>query len=169
MMMSESQLSTFFAPVSAQSGEAIDLSMQRLWLIGRVLPAGARLLARHTFRSGETKPLEVVYSFGLPRDAALRRFRIKGMGFSVSSDLKPAEEITIDLEILAGGHSTKHGAFRAHMKRLAEFLERSKVRADLLAEIVDRARSGRALPGDWPKVRVGPDFWKKLERALKES
>ncbi len=90
--MSEPELSTTFAPVAAESGKAIDLAMQRLWLVGRILPVGARLLVRHTFRSAEKKPLEVIYSFGLPRDAALRRFRITGQGFSVSSDLKPVEQ-----------------------------------------------------------------------------
>lgn len=90
--MSEPELSTTFAPVAAESGKAIELAMQRLWLVGRILPVGARLLVRHTFRSAEKKPLEVIYSFGLPRDAALRRFRITGQGFSVSSDLKPVEQ-----------------------------------------------------------------------------
>ena len=44
--------------------------MQRLWLTGQVLPAGARLVVQHVFRSEEEKPLEVIYSFPLPRDAA---------------------------------------------------------------------------------------------------
>ena len=81
-----------FIPVSAETGKEIKLAMQRLWLVGRILPVGARLLVRHTFRSDEKKPLEVVYAFGLPRDAALRRFRITGEGFSVRSELKPFEE-----------------------------------------------------------------------------
>ena len=66
--------------------------MQRLWLTGRVLSAGARLTVMHVFRSGEKKPLEVVYSFPLPRDAALRSFRITGDGFEAHSELKPTEE-----------------------------------------------------------------------------
>lgn len=81
-----------FAPVSAESGEALELSMQRLWLAGRVLPAGARLTVQHVFRSREKKPIEVIYSFPLPRDAALRAFRITGDGFEVHSELKPVEE-----------------------------------------------------------------------------
>jgi Ca-activated chloride channel family protein len=72
---------------------------------GGSFPWGARLLVRHTFRSAETKPLEVIYSFGLPRDAALRRFRITGSGFSVSSDLRPVEEaVKIYEEGLEQGH-----------------------------------------------------------------
>jgi Ca-activated chloride channel family protein len=90
--VSDTQITTVFVPVAVESGKPIELAMQKLWLVGRVLPVGARLLVRHTFRSGEKKPLEVIYSFGLPRDAALRRFRITGKGFSVSSDLEPIEK-----------------------------------------------------------------------------
>ena len=81
-----------FAPVAAPTGEPIRLAMQRLWLSGRVLPAGARLTVQHVFRSGEDKPLEVVYSFPLPRDAALRAFRITGEGFEAHSELRQTEE-----------------------------------------------------------------------------
>jgi hypothetical protein len=73
------------------SREAVRLSMQRLWLTGQVLPAGARLVVQHVFRSEEDKPLEVIYSFPLPRDAALRRFRITGEGFEAHSELKETE------------------------------------------------------------------------------
>jgi Ca-activated chloride channel family protein len=83
---------TGFRPVQAATGKEIELAMQSLWLTGRILPVGARLLVRHIFQSKESKPLEVVYSFILPRDAALRRFRVSGEGFSVRSELKPVEE-----------------------------------------------------------------------------
>jgi Ca-activated chloride channel family protein len=65
--------------------------MQRLWLTGQVLPAGARLVAQHIFRSEEEKPIEAIYSFPLPRDAALRRFRITGDDFEAHSELKETE------------------------------------------------------------------------------
>lgn len=81
-----------FAPVAAPTGAPIRLAMQRLWLAGRILPAGARLVVQHIFRSEEERPLEVIYSFPLPRDAALRGFRITGDGFEAHSELKPAEE-----------------------------------------------------------------------------
>src|SRR5437588_10586340 len=81
-----------FAPVAASTGQTIRLAMQRLWLTGQVLPAGARLVVQHVFQSDEEQPLEVIYSFPLPRDAALRRFRITGEGFDTHSELKPAEE-----------------------------------------------------------------------------
>src|SRR5258708_32259086 len=79
---------TSFAPLIAATGMAVNLSMQRLWLTGQVLPAGARLVVQHVFRSEEAKTLEVIYSFPLPRDAALRRFRITGEGFEAHSELK---------------------------------------------------------------------------------
>lgn len=103
--MSELDSTNVFAPLNAKTGEPIALAMQRLWLTGRILGFGARLLVKHTFRSGERKPLEAIYSFGLPRDAALRRFRINGPGFSVASDLKPVEEARETYEeALAAGH-----------------------------------------------------------------
>ncbi len=80
-----------FGPVAARGREALRLDMQRLWLTGRVLPAGAHLTVQHVFRSEEQKPLEAIYSFPLPRDAALRSFRITGEGFEVHSDLMETE------------------------------------------------------------------------------
>src|SRR5581483_5946036 len=83
---------TGFQVIEARSGAEVSLAMQRLWLTGRVLAAGARLMVRHVFQSGEKVPLEVVYSFALPRAAALRRFRLTGDGFTVRSELKRVEE-----------------------------------------------------------------------------
>src|ERR1035438_10112913 len=83
---------TYFAPLDVKKGEAMALAMQRLWLTGKVLPAGARLTIQHVFRSAEAEPIEVIYSFPLPRDAALRRFRIVGEGFEVHSELRDTEE-----------------------------------------------------------------------------
>jgi Ca-activated chloride channel family protein len=80
-----------FGPVAGPGRETIRLAMQRLWLTGRILPAGAHLIVQHVFRSEEEKPLEVIYSFPLPRDAALRAFRITGDGFEVHSDLIETE------------------------------------------------------------------------------
>lgn len=70
-------------------GGAVKLGMQDLLLTGTVLPVGARLVVRHVFRSEEKKPLEMIYAFALPRDAALRRFRITGDGFEAESELRP--------------------------------------------------------------------------------
>jgi hypothetical protein len=81
-----------FGPIAASTAAPIQLAMQRLWLTGQILPAGARLVVQHEFRSGEERPLEVIYSFMLPRDAALRRFRITGEGFEVHSELKETAE-----------------------------------------------------------------------------
>jgi Mg-chelatase subunit ChlD len=81
-----------FEVIDAATGGPLKLAMQELRLTGRLLPVGARLMVRHVFRSAATKPIEAIYSFMLPRDAALRRFRIVGEGFRVESDLKPVAE-----------------------------------------------------------------------------
>ena len=87
-----SMIAASFQPVAVRTGETVRLAMQRLWLGGRLLPAGARLVVQHVFRSEEDKPLEVVYAFPLPRDAALRAFRITGEGFEAHSELRQTEE-----------------------------------------------------------------------------
>jgi len=83
---------TSFGPVAAATAAPIRLAMQRLWLTGSVLAAGARLVVQHVFRSDEDHPVEVIYAFMLPRDAALRAFRITGEGFEAHSELRPTEE-----------------------------------------------------------------------------
>jgi hypothetical protein len=99
-----------FAPVAAATGDPIRLAMQRLWLTGQVLPAGAHLVIEHVFQSEEERPLEVIYSFALPRDAALRGFRITGDGFDTSSELMPTEEAVKVYE---------HGIARGSLSALA--------------------------------------------------
>jgi Ca-activated chloride channel family protein len=94
-----------FAPVSTETGSAIELAMEQLWLDGEVLPFGARLRVRHRFRSAERRPLEVIYAFALPRDAALRRFRVAGDGFAVRSELRKVDEARRTYEqALESGH-----------------------------------------------------------------
>ena len=93
----ETETSRFVA-VDTESGKPIQLAMQQLWLQGMILPVGARLMVRHVFRSAEAKPLEVIYSFALPRDAALRQFVVTGEGFRVRSRLKPTEEAIKEYE-----------------------------------------------------------------------
>src|SRR5215467_12374895 len=99
---------TGFAPLRLHTREPLKLGMQQLWLTGQVLAMGARLWARHEFVSQESKPLEVIYSFALPRDAALRRFRISGQDFQVDSELRPTKEASRVYEeaIAAGSLST---------------------------------------------------------------
>jgi len=94
-----------FMPLSAETGAPCELAMQELFLLGKVLPVGAQLLVRHTFRSAEKGPVEVVYSFALPRDAALRRFRVTGKGFSIHSELRALKEAQELYEKgIEGGH-----------------------------------------------------------------
>jgi Ca-activated chloride channel family protein len=106
--MSGSGKSHGFIPRNAVTGKPLNLSMQKLWLTGQVLAAGARLWVRHEFVSSEAEPVEVIYGFILPRDACLRRFRVSSEGFTVDSDLRPTREATKIYEegIQAGSLST---------------------------------------------------------------
>ena len=81
-----------FTVLDAKTGKEIRLAMEELWLKGKILPVGAHLLVFHNFRSDEDRLVELVYSFGLPRDAALRRFSVRGEGFRVRSELKRVDE-----------------------------------------------------------------------------
>lgn len=94
-----------FSVCSTADGREARLAMQELWLSGTVLPVGAHLVVRHGFRSAEDHPLEVVYAFMLPRDAALKRFRVVGAGFDVHSELRPVSEAQQAYEAgLEAGH-----------------------------------------------------------------
>ena len=94
-----------FAIRNSETGEDVKLAMEQLWLTGRVLPVGARLVLRHVFKSAEKKPLELVYTYGLPRDATLRSFRVVGEGFTVESELKPTAEARKEYEeAIQSGH-----------------------------------------------------------------
>lgn len=77
-----------FEVVDTATQQPLQLVMQELWLAGRILPVGADLRVRHLFRCGGMRPVEAIYTFALPRDAALRRFEIRGADFSVNSDLR---------------------------------------------------------------------------------
>jgi len=92
----------------------VALAMQRLWVTGQILPVGARVLVQHTFRNGEDKPLEVIYAFMLPRDAALRRFEVRGDGFEAHSELRKVEQAVAEYEagIDAGHLSTLARSYR---------------------------------------------------------
>ena len=103
----------FGSIVNAQTHQAVQLAMQRLHLAGKATPAGALLQVTHAFQcAGDaTQPLETLYVFMLPRDGALRRFKIKGEGFEVESSLKPREEARKEYE-----ENTQKG----HLSSLAE-------------------------------------------------
>jgi Ca-activated chloride channel family protein len=81
-------MTSYFAPLRANSAEPLALDLQSLFLSGRVLPFGAKLSVTHVFRSSEKTPVEVVYCFPLPRDASLVSFNISGENFSISSRLE---------------------------------------------------------------------------------
>ena len=82
-------MTSYFAPLHADSAEVLALDMQSLFLTGRILPFGAQLTVAHVFRSSEKTPVEVVYCFPLPRDASLVSFKISGDRFSIASRLEP--------------------------------------------------------------------------------
>lgn len=86
--------------IDARTNDPIPLAMQRLHLAGRVTPAGAFLQVIHTFecKGDAAKPLEAIYISMLPRDAALKRFKIKGDGFEKESELKPRPEARKEYE-----------------------------------------------------------------------
>lgn len=85
-------MTSYFAPLRANNAEPLALDMQSVFLSGRVLPFGAKLSVTHVFRSSEKSPLEVIYSFPLPRDASLVSFQTSGDNFSISSRLERATD-----------------------------------------------------------------------------
>ncbi len=110
-----------FTAVDARTGEPVELAMQRLVLEGTVLPIGARLRVRHLFATAGDDPLEAVYSFILPRDAALRRFEVKGPDFTAHSELHPVAEAerTYEEGLEAGHLATFARAYRDGLVNLA--------------------------------------------------
>ncbi len=122
-----------FTVFNVETGREARLAMEGLWLTGRILPVGARLLVAHTFRSAEAQPLEVVYAFALPRDAALRRFSILGEGFRVRSALRPVEQARKEYE---------QGVAEGHLSSLARVYRDGRVNLSV----------GNIRPGELVKV-----------------
>jgi Ca-activated chloride channel homolog len=83
-----------FGVVNRKTGKDVVLSLQHLELGGVVHPAGAHLKVSHIFESGEPGPIEAVYCFALPRDAALRSFTVHAGDTYVESKLLPRGEAT---------------------------------------------------------------------------
>ena len=136
--MGDTQTTHGFVPVNQATGKAVDLSMQTLWLTGQVLGVGARLWVRHEFESQESKPVEVIYSFVLPRDASLRRFRLSGTDFSVDSELRPTEEAhkIYEAGIQAGSLSTLAREYGDGLVNLSVGNLRPKEKVVVLLEIL---------------------------------
>jgi len=97
------------APFEVQSPDRkpVKLAMQSLWLTGRIVPTGALLRVHHEFSVDGRNKVESIYCFGLPRDAALRRFQIRTESLTANSDLRPTEEAIQEYErgIAAGSLS----------------------------------------------------------------
>jgi Ca-activated chloride channel family protein len=116
----------------------MQLTMQSLFLRGRILPVGARLWVRHEFQSNELQPVEVVYAFALPREPSLRRFRISGDGFDVASDLRPKEEArrTYEDGIAQGSLSSLASIYGDGLTNLSVGNIRPKEKVVVLLEIL---------------------------------
>jgi len=136
--MGDTQTTHGFVPVNQATGKAVDLCMQTLWLTGQVLGVGARLWVRHEFESQESNPVEVIYSFVLPRDASLRRFRLSGTDFSVDSELRPTEEAhkIYEAGIQAGSLSTLAREYGDGLVNLSVGNLRPKEKVVVLLEIL---------------------------------
>lgn len=136
--MGDTQSTHGFVPVNQATGKALELSMQTLWLTGQVLGVGARLWVRHEFESQESKPVEVIYSFVLPRDASLRRFHVSGTDFSVDSELCPTEEAhkIYEAGIQAGSLSTLAREYCDGLVNLSVGNLRPKEKVVVLLEIL---------------------------------
>jgi len=76
-----------FTTYDSKTGKKVKLAMQDLQLSGSINAVGALLNVRHVFRSGEKRTVEAIYTFMLPRDATVRRFKVVGENFKVSSQL----------------------------------------------------------------------------------
>lgn len=136
--MGHTQSTHGFVPVNQATGKTLNLSMQKLWLTGQVLGVGARLWVRHEFESQESTPVEVIYSFMLPRDASLRRFRVSGTDFSVDSELRPTEEAhkIYEAGIQAGSLSTLAREYGDGLVNLCVGNLRPKEKVVVLLEIL---------------------------------
>ncbi len=184
-----------YTAYDAETGNRIKLVLQDLQLRGRISEAGAVLTVCHTFRSGEDKPVEAVYAFMLPRDAALRRFKVVGNDFEATSELmkresawrryeegveqgslsvltqqyrdgvinlnignlRPAETVTVLLEIVAGVDiHDKSFRFRFPFTLAPGYHPRARMDSD--------GRVGEiTLPGDIFGDVILPEWWKDAE------
>jgi hypothetical protein len=137
---------TVFAPRVLGQRQEMKLVMQSLLLTGRILPVGVRLWIRHGFKSSEAQPVEVIYGFALPRDAALRAAQpsgvldIEDLLVIISGMLEPdggmpgsTSEMRManSLVALLFFHSQKNtedaGVFRIHVQKLIDFLSAERV------------------------------------------
>lgn len=86
------------AIIDASTNQPVPLAMQHLNLSGRASPVGALLRATHRFKAEGDKPIEALYTFGLPKNGVVRRFIVKGKDFEVESALKPRAEARKEYE-----------------------------------------------------------------------
>ncbi len=88
-----------------------------------------------------------------------------GMPGDVDEERALATVLAI-LRFLAEGHSARRGAFREHVRRLMEFLEKSPVQNDVVRAVISRVRSGKPVDGELWKRSPEPSLWAELAKAL---
>jgi len=79
------------------------------------------------------------------------------------ADERLLETVRAVLAFLKEGHGARKGAFRVHVQRLVAFLEGQGGGRDVVAKVIDAAREGRAIPGEWLDGTV---TWKEVEAAV---
>jgi hypothetical protein len=165
---------TVFAPRVLGQRQEMKLVMQSLLLTGRILPVGVRLWIRHGFKSSEAQPVEVIYGFALPRDAALRAAQpsgvldIEDLLVIISGMLEPdggmpgsTSEMRManSLVALLFFHSQKNtedaGVFRIHVQKLIDFLSAERVQQlnnghqTAAVRILELLKQGKVVNGPW--------------------
>ena len=129
---------------------------------------------QHIFRAEEERPLEIVYCFPLPRDAALRRFRIVGEGFEAHSELKETEDA-----LKAYEEGISRGSLAALARQYGDGLinlnvgnirpgETVSVYLEILAGVELRDDvSASDSPSRWPRptIREPKPRWPRRDRA----
>ena len=78
-----------YTALSRETGEELQLAMQRLWLTGQVTPFGARLLVEHTFESAEQRPVEAVAQQKLPSPEPMAAIEQPGAGSDEQFTVEP--------------------------------------------------------------------------------
>jgi len=87
-----------FMVYNPETGQDIKLTLQDLYLSGKIIDIGSKLVIRHIFQHSEKTPVEAVYSFMLPRDAAIKSFKVVGENFTAVSKLVETEEAREEYE-----------------------------------------------------------------------
>ncbi len=72
------------------------------------------------------------------------------------------------LQFLAKGHTLTHGVFRAHARRLVEFLEKPRIHAEVVEEDSRLGQGRRFAAGELGKLPSRSEAMGGIESALKK-